>query len=82
MSNSAKYQPSAAVLADIENRFTYHKPVSDQPERYVALRDEAKKLALLIASSVPPGRECSLALTKLEEVVMFANAGISREPAT
>lgn len=82
MNDNAKYQPSAALLADIENRFTYHRPNNDQPQRYTALRDEAKKLALLIVSSVPPGRECSLALTKLEEAVMFANAGIAREPGT
>ncbi len=62
----------------IENNFTYHKPHGNQPERYQTIRDEAKSLALLIADSTPKSREQSLALTKLEEVVMWANASIAR----
>lgn len=63
---------------EIEKRFTYHPPKGDQPVRYEDLRDEAKVLAYLIHSTVPESREKSLALTKLEECVMWANAGIAR----
>jgi hypothetical protein len=62
----------------IEKAFTYHPPKEGQPERYEAIRSEAKLLAALIDDLVPNSREKSLALTKLEECVMWANAGIAR----
>lgn len=67
-----------AEKAKIENSFTYHPPKGDQQSRYVFLRDEAKELALNIMLSCPDSRERSLALTKLEEAVMWANASIAR----
>lgn len=70
--------PNMAVVADIVSRFTYHAPNGTQPERYTAIRNTAKDFAFLICNSVADTRERSLALTKLEEVVMFANAGIAR----
>jgi len=63
----------------IEKAFTYHSPTGDQAERYVRIRDKAKELALLIDDCVPDSREKSVALTELETVVMWANAGIARE---
>jgi hypothetical protein len=62
----------------IENAFTYHPPKGDQPERYARLRDAAKEFAFLIDECVPDSREKSVAMTNLEQVVMWANAGISR----
>ena len=62
----------------IENNFTYHKPINDQPIRYEQLRNKAKELALLMDDYCPPSREKSLAFTKLEEVIMWANASIAR----
>jgi hypothetical protein len=61
-----------------ERAFTYHKPFGSQPERYVAIRDKAKELAYLILNACPGSRERSLALTKLEEASMWANASIAR----
>ena len=63
---------------DIDNRFTYHAPKPGQPEIYQDIRTLAKELALEIDEVVPEGREKSLAITKLEEVVMWADAGIAR----
>jgi hypothetical protein len=62
----------------IDNAFTYHAPKPGQPERYTALRDSAKELALRIMNMCPFSRERSLAETKLEESVMWANAAIAR----
>jgi len=62
----------------IENAFTYHAPKEGQPEKYACIRARAKALAYLIEESVPDSREKSLAMTKLEEAVMWANAGIAR----
>lgn len=64
--------------AKIENAFTYHAPKDGQPEKYQAIREKAKELAYLIQELVPPSREQSLAITKLEECSMWANAGIAR----
>lgn len=66
------------VNPKIENAFTYHQPKAEQPEKYEALRSKAKELAYLIDELCPDSREKSLAMTKLEEVSMWANASIAR----
>lgn len=66
------------MIFQIENSFVYHAPKSGQPERYVEIRDNAKNLAMLIYTLCPTSREKSLAITKLDEVVMWANASIAR----
>jgi hypothetical protein len=65
-------------IDDIERNFTYHAPKADQPERYVYLREKAKALAMDFVSKCPDSRERSLALTKLEEAIFWANASIAR----
>lgn len=62
----------------IENNFMYHKPKEGQNEKYETLRSKAKELAYLIEELCPNSRERSLAFTKLEESVMWANASIAR----
>ncbi len=61
----------------IENTFTYHAPKGDQTGRYVALRLQAKELARLIQTLCPESREKSLALTSVQESIMWANASIA-----
>lgn len=63
---------------ELTDRFTYHAPKDDQPERFVRIRQQALQFAELIAHYTPVSREQSLALTALEEVVMWANAAIAR----
>ena len=72
------YDVSTKMGEQLEKTFTYHSPKNDQPERYVALRDEAKKLAYHIVQLTPPSREQSLAITHLEEAIFYANAAIAR----
>lgn len=62
----------------IDNAFTYHAPKEGQPAKYQTIREKAKELAYLVDDLVPASREQSLAITKLEECVMWANAGIAR----
>lgn len=62
----------------IENNFIYHAPKSDQPQCYTDIRNKAKEFALLIDELCPDSREKSLAITKLEECMMWANASIAR----
>jgi hypothetical protein len=64
-------------MEQIVNTFTYHAPFGDQIERYQDLRNRAKELALLIEACCPESREKSLAFTKLQEAIMFANAAIA-----
>lgn len=63
---------------ELVKRFTYHAPKSDQPVRYQALRNGGLELARKITAMSPPGRDQSLALTKLDEAIMWANAAIAR----
>lgn len=62
----------------IKRAFTFHEPKGDQAKRYSCIRDTAKSFALVIESLCPESRERSLAMTRLEEVVMWANAAIAR----
>jgi len=65
-------------IVQIENNFKYHQPKEGQPDLYQQIRDTAKELAYLLDKSCPNTRELSLAMTKLEECVMWANAAIAR----
>ena len=63
----------------IQSDFSYHPPRDPgQQEKYSNIRAQCRELAHMLAKSVPPGRELSTALTKLEECMMHANAGIAR----
>lgn len=61
----------------IENIFTYHAANADQTERYQRIREWAKELATIINRDCPESREKSLALTNLQQAVMWANASIA-----
>ena len=63
---------------ELDNVYTYHAPKGDQQERYEMLRTMAKKMANTVLNLTPKSREQSLALTKLEEATMWANASIAR----
>lgn len=62
---------------NLDEIFTYHAPFGDQPQRYIALRDKAKELAVLIQTTTPASREQSTALTNVQQAVMWANAAIA-----
>jgi hypothetical protein len=63
---------------EIDNNFAYHEATPTQAAKYINIRDHGHSLARLINEYCPEGREKSLAFTKLEEAVMWANAGIAR----
>ena len=74
----APYKPSQQTVDRILNNFTYHAPNDSQIKRYPIIRDAGKDLAMIIVNMAPESRERSLALTKLEEAIMWANAAIAR----
>lgn len=66
---------------ELETRFSYskhHKPTDEQKAKYITIRGEVKGVAQIIARNCPRSWELSLALNKLEEAVMWANAAIAR----
>ena len=63
---------------ELGTRFTWHKPSEKQISRMEVLRSFAGEMAWKILEAVPESREQSLAITKLEESIMWANAGIVR----
>lgn len=67
--------------AQIAHNFKYHPPgCADAATKHAAVREKAQELAQLIDSSLPPvaGREKASAITKVEEAMYWACAGIAR----
>ncbi len=73
-----KYPITDQDCEDFTRRFTYHAPKGDQADRYILLRADGKDLAELLYGNCPPSRERSLALTHLEQAIMWAHAAIAR----
>lgn len=68
--------------SDLRFRFTHHPPQSqDQVAKHVAIRESGHYFARIVGEVVPGGREQALALTKIEEAVMWAHAGLARAAA-
>lgn len=63
---------------EIHSRFVSHTVDPDWLTVMDRLRSGALSVAQFIDEEVPEGREKSLALTKLEEAVFWANASIAR----
>ena len=64
---------------DMLNRFSFHPAKDDVTKQaHETIRNQCLKLTSYIDGLVPDGREKSLAITHLEEVMMWANAGIAR----
>lgn len=57
-------------------------PVSLAPEKHSEARDAIGCAADWIEANCQPSRETSLALTKLEEAMFWANASLARNGAT
>lgn len=64
--------------SDLNRRFDYHRPDEEKARSHEAVRATCKELAYQLSETIPPGRELSLALTNLEQVMFWANAAIAR----
>jgi hypothetical protein len=63
----------------LENRFNYHPPTQESiREAHKIVRDTLLLAAKNVDRVVPPSREKSIFLTKMEEAMFNANAGIAR----
>jgi hypothetical protein len=67
--------------AEVVRNFTYWPPRSEeQIEAHKIVREAGKDLACVLFDFVPDSPEKTIALRKVEEAVMWANAGIARPP--
>lgn len=79
--NYVSYSTSES-RADIKRRFTHHPPRNDADvHQHESVRLAMMEVALDVDEKMPPSREKSLAITKLEEAMMWANAGLARSRA-
>lgn len=62
----------------VESDFSFHPATAETGPKHEAVRSLLKDAARELIEFVPEGREQSLALTKLEEAMYWANAGIAR----
>jgi hypothetical protein len=68
-------------MSDIENRFAFHAAnTNEKRNSHTAVRTHCKELAFYLNESLPDGREKSLAITHLEEVMFWGNASLARDP--
>lgn len=71
--------PPRRKPTEIDRRFNYYPPAT--PDRRVAhekTRAAMKRCANFVQKNTPDCREKSLAITKLEEAMFWANAAIAR----
>ena len=74
-----KYHPSNRVtLAELDNVFKYHDDPRKVP-KYVAIREAGKNLARVILENCPDCADRSVAIRKVREVCMTANAAVALE---
>lgn len=64
---------------DIENRFAFHAATTDEKrDAHTSVRQQCRALADFLNEKLPEGREKSLAITHLEEVMFWGNASLAR----
>jgi hypothetical protein len=64
---------------EIETRFAYHPPSSDEiAGAHESVREVCVTLARVLNYMLPEGREKSLAITHLEDTMMWSNKAIAR----
>jgi len=78
MSDGENYVPPVDY-DDLDRRMGYHPADADRATLHQSVREAARRMAVTISQDVPEGRERALALTKVEEAMFWANAGIARE---
>lgn len=69
---------SQTNLIDLDQRFDHHPPSPAKVELHEQVRAAHKAVAMAVVALTPASREQFLALTALEESLMWANAAIAR----
>jgi hypothetical protein len=63
--------------ATLQNWFTYHAPSADDLPHFAAIRDKALEFAKVIVENSPSSADQTVAIRKVREAVMIANAAIA-----
>lgn len=65
---------------DINNRFAFHAATTEEKRgAHTSVRQQCRQLADFLNDKLPEGREKSLAVTHLEEVMFWGNAALARQ---
>ncbi len=65
--------------SDIENRFAFHSANTEEKrDAHTSVRQQCRQLADFLNEKLPEGREKALAITHLEEVMLWGNAALAR----
>ncbi len=65
---------------DIDNRFAFHAATTEEKRNeHTSVREKCRILATFLNDKLPEGREKSLAITHLEEVMFWGNAALARK---
>jgi len=75
------YYESKKERKERKLRFMHHPPHGTQTKRFETIREWASNFAEHVTINCPRCREADIALQKIEEAVMFANAAIARREA-
>lgn len=76
-------EPTGATMTtgDLDNRFSYHAPATvERRQAHDTVRGGCLALAQTLDGLLPEGREKSLAITNLEQVMFWGNAALARTP--
>lgn len=63
----------------LDERFKHHEADEDAQSRHQAIYAAGRAMTVAVLQVTGPGREQSLALTKIEEAVMWANKSVATE---
>jgi hypothetical protein len=62
---------------DLVNWFSYHAPTPDDIPKYGAIRQAALEFTEVILVNTPPSADQTVAIRRVREAVMIANASIA-----
>jgi hypothetical protein len=65
------------IATRIANDFSFHPATDTTAPKHDEVRRICREAALALLLHVPEGRELSLAITSLQEAMMWANAGVA-----
>lgn len=67
------------MTPDLEHRFAFHAAQTEEKRNlHTSMRQACCEAARTIDEKAPDSREKALAITKLEEAMMWANAAVAR----
>lgn len=64
---------------ELINRFGYHRATIESAPKHAHVRELMLELAMILNNILPEGRDKSLALTKLQEVMHWSNSAIAMQ---